>query len=96
MTKPRPAGWPATLVRETELDPKSPLIYQFEVHDPERGVVARYIGKAKVGDKRPRNTYPNNVRRLLAGQPWHGDASADYRTQPITTLRFGHAPPSRW
>ena len=37
-----------------------------------------YIGKAKVLRKRVRN-YPNNVRRMLEGLPWHGNPSRDYR-----------------
>ena len=59
-------------VHETELDPLLPLIYQFEVIDARRGVVARYIGKSSRGAARPRNDYANNVRRLLKGLPYRG------------------------
>ena len=79
VSSPRPPGWP-TLSHETELDERLPLIYQYEVEDVDLGVIARYIGKASGGASRPRNDYPNNVRRLLAGEHWHGNTSREYRT----------------
>jgi len=37
-----------------------------------------YIGKAKCLRKRIR-AYPNNVRRMMNGRPWHGNHAKDYR-----------------
>lgn len=40
--------------------------------------VGVYVGKAKVLRHRVR-AYPNNVRKMIEGRPWHGNPKRDYR-----------------
>jgi uncharacterized protein YfaQ (DUF2300 family) len=54
-------------------DLNSAGVYEWRV-----GSAALYVGKAKVLRRRLRD-YPNNVRRMLQGLPWHGDVTKPYR-----------------
>ncbi len=75
-------GW---YLREIEaaLDLDQPGIYEWRIDG-----VGVYIGKALRLKSRLR-AYPNNVRRMLQGLHWHGDATRDYR--PIHhALRDAH------
>ena len=75
-------GW---YVREIEniLDLDLPGIYEWRIEG-----VGVYAGKALRLKSRLR-AYPNNVRRMLRGLPWHNNAARDYR--PIHhALRDAH------
>jgi hypothetical protein len=48
-------------------------VYEWLIED-----TGLYIGKAKILKERVRD-YPNNVRRMLEGLPWHGNPNKDYR-----------------
>ena len=64
---------------ESEVDPSRALIYLWEVRDTGGALIACYVGKASGGASRPRRAYANNVRRLRAGLPWHGQSMNGYR-----------------
>jgi hypothetical protein len=55
------------------IDLKSSGIYEWRIDG-----IGVYIGKALKLNSRIR-AYPNNVRRMIAGLHWHGDATKDYR-----------------
>lgn len=57
-------------VLESGVDVTAPLIYMWEIHNPQGELVGRYIGKANGGDKRPTQHYPRNVSKLRAGRPY--------------------------
>ena len=57
----------------SEFDLNAPGIYEWRIEG-----VGLYIGKALKLKSRIR-AYPNNVRRLIAGEHWHGDPSREYR-----------------
>ncbi|GAB7536947.1 hypothetical protein [Burkholderia sp. 3C] len=56
------------------------LLYKWEIHNPKTGVVlARYIGKAVRGSRRPLHHYERNVRRLIAGLPYRRSKPNGFR-----------------
>jgi hypothetical protein len=55
------------------LDLDQPGVYEWRIEG-----VGIYVGKA-LRLKRRLGHYPNNVRRMLQGLPWHGDPAKDYR-----------------
>jgi hypothetical protein len=63
----------------SSVDPRLPLIYLWEIRDKAGTVIECYVGKASGGAARPRQAYANNVRRLRAGLPWHGQTIDSYR-----------------
>lgn len=65
-------GW-YTLAELDAADLDVAGIYQWEIEG-----VGIYVGKALKLGKRIR-AYPNNVRRMIQGLHWHGDASKEYR-----------------
>lgn len=68
---------------EATLDLERPGIYEWRIEGA--GV---YVGKA-LRLKSRLSAYPNNVRRMLQGLPWHGDPTRSYR--PIHhALRQAH------
>jgi hypothetical protein len=54
-------------------DLAGPGIYEWRIEG-----VGVYVGKAKKLKSRIR-AYPNNVRRMIAGLPWHGNPVKEYR-----------------
>lgn len=58
-----------------------PGIYEWRVE-----TIGVYVGKAKRLKSRIR-AYPNNVRRMTLGQPWHGNPERDYRPIHYALLR---------
>jgi hypothetical protein len=63
----------------SNVDPRSPLIYMWEIHDKGGLLITCYVGKSSGGASRPRNAYARNVRRMRAGEPWHGNPKRSYR-----------------
>lgn len=57
-----------------ELNLDQPGIYEWRIEG--FGV---YVGKALRLTRRLSH-YPNNIRRMLQGLPWHGNSARDYRT----------------
>jgi hypothetical protein len=60
-------------VKDAEIDLALSGVYEWRITG-----AGLYVGKAKVLRTRIL-AYPNNIRRMLEGQPWHGDPSKDYR-----------------
>jgi hypothetical protein len=58
---------------DATLNLDQPGIYEWRIEG-----VGIYIGKA-LRLKRRLAHYPNNVRRLIQGLPWHGNPAKDYR-----------------
>jgi hypothetical protein len=65
-------GW---YVREidADFDLKQCGIYEWRIEG-----IGLYVGKAKNLQSRIR-AYPNNVRRMIDGEPWHGNPKRAYR-----------------
>ncbi|MBU9172931.1 hypothetical protein [Burkholderia gladioli] len=62
------------------VDDAKPLLYQWEIHDSRTGdLLARYIGKAVRGSKRPLRHYDRNVRRLIAGMAYRKSKPDGFR-----------------
>lgn len=62
------------------VDDAKPLLYQWEIHDSRTGdLLARYIGKAVRGSKRPLRHYERNVRRLIAGMAYRKSKPDGFR-----------------
>ncbi|WP_334033660.1 hypothetical protein [Burkholderia gladioli] len=62
------------------IDDAKPLLYQWEIHDSRTGdFLARYIGKAVRGSKRPLRHYERNVRRLIAGMAYRKSKPDGFR-----------------
>ncbi len=68
---------------EDHFDPHAPGIYEWRIEG-----VGVYVGKAKKLKSRVRD-YPNNVRKLIAGLPWHGNPAKSYRAIHMA-LRQAH------
>lgn len=54
----------------TDVKPHLALIYMWEIHDENKKLIGRYVGKAKNGASRPLKHYKRNVSRLLKGKPY--------------------------
>ncbi len=67
------SDWYAVIC-DDQLSLDSPGIYEWRLTG-----IGVYVGKALKLRRRIR-AYPNNVRRMLIGLPWHGNAMKDYRT----------------
>lgn len=68
---------------DAAIDLDQPGIYEWRIEG-----VGVYVGKA-LRLKRRLSHYPNNVRRMLQGLPWHGNSARNYR--PIhQALRDAH------
>jgi hypothetical protein len=62
------------------VDETKPLLYQWEIHDAQTGqLLARYIGKAVRGGRRPLRHYARNVRRLIAQLPYRKNNPNGFR-----------------
>ncbi|MCA7888585.1 hypothetical protein LGM58_35980 [Burkholderia contaminans] len=62
------------------VDDAKPLLYQWDIHDSQTGdLLARYIGKAVRGSRRPLRHYERNVRRLIAGMAYRKSNPEGFR-----------------
>jgi hypothetical protein len=76
------SGWYSIDV-DKEFEPDASGIYEWRITG-----IGIYVGKAMRLWSRIRD-YPNNVRRMIDGQAWHGNPARDYR--PIHyALRRAH------
>jgi len=57
-----------------------PLIYRWEIREPSGMLVGRYVGKSKVGAKRPLEHYKRNVANVLASKPYRKGNPSGYRS----------------
>ena len=64
-------GWYLIVTQGFDLD--KPGIYEWRIGD-----IGLYVGKAKRLRRRIRD-YPNNIRRMIEGLPWHGNDAKQYR-----------------
>ena len=62
-----------------ELNESLPLIYMWEIREPDGRLVGRYIGKAKAGARRPLKHYKRNVANILANKPYRSGNPSGYR-----------------
>lgn len=61
------------------MDEALPLIYMWEIHEPNGLLIGRYIGKAKAGAKRPREHYKRNVANILLNKSYRKGNPTGYR-----------------
>lgn len=61
------------------LNPNSPLIYMWEIHDAKGVLLGRYVGKAKAGASRPLKYYKRNVTNILLNKPYRKGSPIGYR-----------------
>lgn len=64
---------------QSDVDPSQPLIYLWEISDPDGSVCCRYVGKASRGADRPRTQYRRNVNNILAGRPYRKGKPDQFR-----------------
>lgn len=65
---------------EGNINTSLPLIYLWEVVNPDEEVCYRYVGKASGGAGRPRRHYRRNVNKLLLGRPYRKSKPDGFRS----------------
>lgn len=77
--QPKPPGEFRFRELPSNVDPKRSLVYLWEIRRQDGSLALCSVGKASGGASRPRTVCPNNIRRLRAGLPWHGQSMDGYR-----------------